>query len=153
MAAHTRRLRASAAATCRGCHDPPVTVTAELDGAAVGAVVGVEMDELAVGAGVAVALALLPACDVDVDVDVVPAPFTAVAAALLSADMPVNAPTVAVPSSATPHRSRRRRRNERSRSAGVRDEVFKIRSSCRCCVSIRHHHTERRRYTRSVSFL
>jgi hypothetical protein len=133
MAAHARRLPASASATGRGCHDPPVTVRAELDGAAVGAVVGVEMDELA-GAGVAVALALLPACDVDVDVDVV-APFTAVAAALLSADTPVNAPTVAVPSSATPHRSRRRRRNERSRSAGVRDEVFMIGSSCRCCAS------------------
>jgi hypothetical protein len=137
MAAHARRLPASASATGRGCHDPPVTVRAELDGAAVGAVVGVEMDELAVGAGVAVAVALvlLPVCDDDdVDVDVV-APFTAVAAALLSADTPVNAPTVAVPSSATPHRSRRRRRNERSRSAGVRDEVFMIGSSCRCCAS------------------
>jgi hypothetical protein len=99
---------------------------AAVAGAAVGAVVGVESDAPAVG--VVVLAVLLPVGAVDAVLVV----LVAVVAAWLMAEKPVKAPTAAVPISAAPTRRRRTARSARSRSPGVRDGVFMVKTSNQC---------------------
>jgi hypothetical protein len=119
---------------------------AAVAGAAVGALVGVESDAPAVG--VAVLAAVLPVGAVDV----VLAVLMTVVAAWLTAARPVAAPTAAVPMSAAPTRSRRTARSARSRSAGVRDGVFTVKTSTQCWW-MPAHDSGRGRWAGSVSSL
>jgi hypothetical protein len=99
---------------------------AAVAGAAVGAVVGVESEPAAVGAGVLAVL--LPGDAVDVVLAVL---VTAVAAWSID-ERAVNAPTAAVPISAAPRRRRRTARSARSRSPGVRDGVLMVKTPNQC---------------------